>query len=280
MEVTVEPRISMIQTIRLLAISLFFVVVQNVPALAQTPADPLDSVMWEDLSERFFGDAKIVFDKDVRVTVPSIVENQAQVPVTADARALKNVKRLIVFADLNPIAHVLTLRPINSQPYISFRMKVEQGTPVRAAALTADGTWHVGGVFLDAAGGGCTAPATARQVADWSETVGQTQAKLWRQMDGTTRARLRLRHPMDTGLATDNTPAYYVEQLRLRGSSGAALADLELFEPVSEDPTLTLLLRLPQSDTAVDLEGRDNNGEVYRSKIPATWRQSQNAARP
>ncbi len=250
------------------------------PATAEAPADPLGSVMWEDMSKRFFADAKVVFDDNVKVLVPSIVENQAQVPVTADARALQNVQKLVVFADLNPIVHVLTLRPINSQPYISFRMKVEQGTPVRAAALTADGTWHVGGVFLDAAGGGCSAPATARQIADWSNTVGQTQAKLWRQLDGTTRVRLRLRHPMDTGLATDNTPAYYVEQLQLRGSSGSALADLELFEPVSEDPTLTLLLGLPQSDTAVDLEGRDNNGAVYRSKIPATWRQSQNSTRP
>ncbi|MCH9765558.1 MAG: quinoprotein dehydrogenase-associated SoxYZ-like carrier [Alphaproteobacteria bacterium] len=244
-------------------------------AHAGAPADPLNSVMWEELSQHYFGSSPVVFDSKVRVTVPSLVENQAQVPVTADARELGVVKKLIVFADLNPIVHVLTLSPRKAKPYISFRMKVEQGTPVRAAALTEDGVWHVGGVFLDAAGGGCSAPAMARQMADWSETVGQTQAKLWRELDGSARVRLRMRHPMDTGLATDNTPAYYVETLQVRAEGGDALAELELREPVSEDPTLTLMLRLPQSATAVDVEGRDNNGGIYRATVPAPWRQSQ-----
>lgn len=251
------------------------VAVSALPSLAATPKDPLNSVMWKDLSKKYFGDAPVVFDEKVRVIVPSLVENQAQVPVTADARALKDVKKLIVFADLNPITHVLTLSPRKAKPYISFRMKVEQGTPIRAAALTGDGVWHVGGVFLDAAGGGCSAPAMARQMADWSETVGQTQAKLWRQLDGSARVRLRMRHPMDTGLATDNTPAYFVETLKLRAGDGGALAEIEMREPVSEDPTLTLMLRLPSSATEVEVEGRDNNGGFYRSSVPASWRQSQ-----
>lgn len=244
------------------------------PSLADAPADPLQSVMWDDLSQHYFGDAEVVFDDKVKVDVPSLVENQAQVPVTADARALDNVTKLIVFADLNPIVHVLTLTPHKAKPYISFRMKVEQGTPVRAAALTKDGVWHVGGVFLDAAGGGCSAPAQARQVADWSLTVGQTQAKLWRELDGTSRLRVRMRHPMDTGLATDNTPAYFVETMKLKASNGEPLAHIEMREPVSEDPTLTLLLGLPSSAAAVDVTGRDNNGGVFDASVPAPWRQS------
>lgn len=243
-------------------------------AVAKSVKDPLDSPMWSDLSERYFGDAKVVFDGNVRVTVPSLVENQAQVPVTADARALKDVKKLIVFADHNPIIHVLTLKPIKAKPYISFRMKVEQGTPVRAAALTGDGVWHVGGVFLDAAGGGCSAPATARKVADWPETVGQTQAKLWRELDGTARLRLRVRHPMDTGLATDNTPAYFIETMTVRSADGTPLAEVEMREPVSEDPTLTMLMQVPASVPAVDVEGRDNNGGTFKGSVPAPWRQS------
>jgi len=247
----------------------------STPSQAKMPEDPLNSTMWEDLSERFFGTAPVVFDDKVRVIVPSLVENQAQVPVTADARALKGVEKLIIFADLNPIIHVLTLSPRKAKPYISFRMKVEQATPVRAAALTEDGVWHVGGVFLDAAGGGCSAPAEARKMADWSDTVGQTQARLWRELDGSARVRLRLRHPMDTGLATDNTPAYFVETLKVRANEGDALADIEMFEPVSEDPTLTLMLRLPASASAVELEARDNNGGLFNSSVPAPWRQSQ-----
>jgi len=243
-------------------------------ARAAPPADPLASPMWSDLAARYFGDADVRFDDRVKIVVPGIVENQAQVPVTADARALDDVERLIVFADLNPIQHVLSLEPLKAAPYVSFRMKVEQGTPIRAAALTRDGVWHVGGVFLDAAGGGCSAPAMARKDADWSETVGHAQGRLWREADGMARARFRVRHPMDTGLAKDNTPAYYIEKVEMRGSSGEPLARLEMFEPVAEDPTMTLLLRLPAADHGLDIEGRDNNGRTYRSTLPAPWRQS------
>ena len=73
---------------------------------------------------------------------------------------------------------------------------------------------------------------------------------------------------MDTGLAKDNTPAFFIEKLELGLAEGDGLASLELFEPVSEDPTLTLMLRLPKSAIAVDVAGRDNNGTQYRSTIP------------
>lgn len=243
-------------------------------AQADLPDDPLRSPMWRDLAAKYFAGAPVVFDTSVKVVVPNITENQAQVPVTADARALTGVTQMIVFADLNPIQKILTLIPSNSAPYISFRMKVEQATPVRAAALTSDGTWHVGGVYLEAAGGGCTANALARTEENWSDKLGQTQGKAWREADGMTRVRLRTRHPMDTGLAKDNTPAYYIEQMDVRGSSGEPLAVLQTFEPLSEDPTMTLLLKLPAGDTSVEIEGRDNNGGTYKSSLPAPGRQS------
>ena len=241
---------------------------------SELPSDPLHSSMWTALAERYFAGATVEFDDRVKIVVPSITENQAQVPVTADARAVPDVVKMIVFADLNPIQHVLTLTPAKAAPYVSFRMKVEQATPVRAAALTADGVWHVGGVYLDASGGGCSASAMARGDADWTETLGHTQAKLWREADGMTRARFRVRHPMDTGLAKDNTPSYFIERMDMRGTTGEPLATIEMFEPISEDPTLTLLLRLPAADPTLELEGRDNNGGTYKSSIPAPGRHS------
>lgn len=237
-------------------------------AFAGAPDDPLKSPVWSSVHEKYFADGEVVFDERVKVSVPSIVENQAQVPVTADARALPGVRRLVVVADLNPIQHVLTLSPRNSAAYVAFRMKVEQGTPVRAAAQTEDGVWHVGGVYLTAAGGGCTAPALARDDSNWSVTLGHAHGKVWRQADGTTRLRVKVRHPMDTGLDRKN-PAYYIERLDMRSGDGEPLATLEMFEPMSEDPTITLMPRLRPNDSSVDLEGRDNNGAIYRATLPA-----------
>lgn len=237
-------------------------------ARAELPADPLKSGKWADMAAKYLSEAPIVFDERVRVVVPNIVENQAQVPIAADARALPGVRKIVVLADYNPIEHVLTLRPGQAAPYVSFRMKVEQGTPMRVAALAEDGKWHVGAVYLEAAGGGCSQPALARKDADWSVTVGNTQGKAWREADGSTRLRLRTRHPMDTGLAKDNTPAFFIERLEARGPAGEALASLDLFEPVSEDPMLTLLVRPGSGAARVDVEARDNNGGVFRSSVP------------
>ena len=238
-----------------------------VPAVAAD--DPLGSPVWAAIAAKSFGDVPYVYDDRVKVSVPMVVENQAQVPVTADARGLAGVTKLMVFTDLNPIQHVLTLNLQRAEPFISLRLKVEQGTPVRAAALAADGVWHVGGVYLDAAGGGCSSPAMARKDADWTATVGQAQGRVWREANGTARLRFRVRHPMDTGLAKDGTPAFFIEKVEMRDQTGEGRATLELFEPVSEDPTMTVLVRLPHADGAVNVDGRDNNGGVFRSVVPA-----------
>ncbi len=251
-----------------------WLVLFGVPAYAGPVVDPLNSVMWEDMQQQFFANEPVVFDDRIKVIVPMVLEDQAQVPVTVDARALKGVKKLVVFADLNPLQHVLTLSPNKAEPFISFRMKVEQGTPVRAAALLPDGTWHVGGVFLDAAGGGCSSPATARNKPDWSLTVGQVRGRLWPRVDGSVRVRMKITHPMDTGLTQDNIPAFYVDTTRLRSASGEVLATLEMREPVSEDPTVTLFVKMPPSDAALSIESRDSDGNSFNATMPAPWRQS------
>jgi len=272
---TLNRRFDLRTRLAIPAVAALLVVAVQAPAVAaDLPADPLNSPMWTEMGAQFFAGAKVVHAPSIKVVVPSIVEDQAQVPVTVDARAIPGVTRLVVFADLNPIQHVLTLTPRKAVPFVSFRMKVEQGTPVRAAALTADGTWHVGSVYLDAAGGGCSAPAMARKDADWSETVGIAQGKSWRQPDGTSRVRFRVRHPMDTGLSRNNIPAYFIEKLELTAGKGDGLATLELREPVSENPTVTLLLNVPSGESAVKVEGRDNNGSTYRSSIPSSFDQS------
>lgn len=244
-------------------------------AHAADPKDPFDSPMWEDLRDEFIGDAHYVFDPRVKVSVPLVVENQAQVPVTIDARQLKGVEKVVVFADLNPIQHTLTLTPTAAAPFVSFRLKVEQATPVRAAVLTSDGVWHVGGKYLDAAGGGCSAPAMARDQADWALTVGNTRGRAWRQADGLARFRMTIKHPMDTGLAQQgNIPAFYIEEVLVRDNQGKVLAKIEMREPVSEDPTLTMMVRLPAKDRSIQVDSRDIGGNLFSSKIDTSWKES------
>lgn len=239
------------------------------PGLAgDLPADPFRSGMWESVAERYFPGEKVVFDQRVKVMAPANAENQFVVPVTVDASALQAVEEIVVVADLNPIQHALTFRPHAAEPFIGLRIKVEQTTPVRAGVRTADGVWHIGAVVVEAAGGGCSAPAAAHSNANWMATLGETRAMAGRDADGFTRLRFRMRHPMDTGLA-DGIPAFYLSRLEVASSQGTEVATIDSFEPVSENPTFTLKAQLDPDDQGFAVNGRDTEGNVYAFSLPA-----------
>ena len=228
----------------------------------EIPEDPWGSVMWKIMAERFMPEGEIVFDERVKVMAPLSAEDQFYVPITVDATELENVDRVIAVADLNPIPLVLTITPHKALSFIGFRLKLQQTSPVHVGVRTTDGVWHVGGAVIDAAGGGCTAPAAAHGTSNWMQTLGQTRAHIGRDQSGIARMTLRMRHPMDTGLAA-GIPAFYLNELTVRTEDGEAIADLELFEPVSENPTLTLKPDVGQEAKTLLVSGRDTEGNQY-----------------
>lgn len=228
-------------------------------------ADPLDSPMWADMHRYLLERQPFVFDERVRVIAPASAENALNVPVKIDASDIAGVQRLVVFADLNPITRIMELEPVDSLPVVSFNFKVQQGTPLRAAVLDREGVWHVGGVYLDAAGGGCTAPSVGSANADWASQLGEVSARLWPTDDGQ-RMRVRIMHPMDTGLAP-KIPVFIIEKLEITDRWGERLALLSLHEPIAENPILTLDLK--QRDE-VRLFAIDNNGNRFAANIAPT----------
>jgi sulfur-oxidizing protein SoxY len=252
------------------------------PAAASGPdsdpaPDPLRSVMWSDMRALLLGGGPVMFDERVRVAAPASAEDALNVPVMVDASSLDargKVEEIVVFADMNPIPRILNYRPSHAKPLIGLRLKLQQATPIRAAARTPDGVWHVGGVFVDAAGGGCTSPALAHGDPQWERHLGEVQARAWEQAgDGAVRLRFRVRHPMDTGLAP-GIPAFHLENLVIRDAGGRELGRIDTFEPVAENPVFTLEVS-PAADTrSLRLTGRDNNGTSVLAEIPLPWRQS------
>lgn len=226
--------------------------------------------MWQTLAERYFGNGPIVFDARVQVMVPESAEDQFFVPVTVDATALSDVREIVVLTDLNPIAHVLTYRPANAAPFVGLRVKVEQTTPVRAGVRTADGTWHVGGGIVQAAGGGCTAPAQAHGQDDWARSLGNTAVQVNRVTADTARVTMRMRHPMDTGLAFGYS-AFFMNRIDVRDAQNLLVSSFELSEPVSENPTLTIMPRVGATADALQVKARDSDGNQFdfRVAVPA-----------
>ncbi|NMG45836.1 quinoprotein dehydrogenase-associated SoxYZ-like carrier [Aromatoleum toluvorans] len=228
-----------------------------VPVAVHASTDPLDSARWGDMAKTFFAGRTVVFDARVKVVAPAIAEDSLNVPVSVDASGLAGVEEVLVFADFNPILAVLRFRPVKAKPALGFRLKLQQSSPVRAAARTADGVWHVGGTWVTATGGGCTAPSTGSGSPEWQERLNQVSGRIFPRSDGSERLRMRVIHPMDTGLA-QGIPVFHIEELTLSDESGAELMRIQTYEPVSENPLFTI--DMPAAGTRVRARGRDNNG--------------------
>ena len=241
---------------------------------AELPRDVVNSVMWESVAKNFLlsdkeSSGKVVMDPSILVHTPKIAEDQLNIPVHVDARAIKNVKKIVLIADLNPLPKILTYMPDDAEAKLSVRIKVEQATPVRAAVLDTAGVWHIGATYVDAAGGGCSQPAMAHGKDDWVTTLAEVRAKIWRKSTSKTATmRLTVKHPMDTGLA-DGIPAFFIEELDFKTPDGAHLGRVFLHEPVSENPTLTLYPKLNGAANQVLVKGRDTEGNWIKVSIPA-----------
>ncbi|WP_286238466.1 quinoprotein dehydrogenase-associated SoxYZ-like carrier [Neptuniibacter halophilus] len=233
-------------------------------AMAGQP-DPLNSPLWDYMRQRYIGDQAYEFDPRVKVSVPDFAEDPTQVPVSIDAEALAgNIQRIVVWADLNPIQHIFTYYPHpRVVPRVSLRIKVQQGTAVRAAVLTKEGIWRIGGGYLDAAGGGCTTPSAAAANPYWESHLGEMKSRFFSRNQGG-RYKFKVIHPMDTGLV-DAIPEFYIQQLVVRGEQGEDLARMELSQPVSENPVITLDVR--DSSRRHTIWMRDNGGNEFEQAL-------------
>ncbi len=249
--------------VRLNALALMVMIAS--PAAAR-PADPLGSPNWQALAQTFFGDAPVRFDDRVKVNAPSIAENQRSFPVAIDARAIGGVKRILIFADLNPIPLAVDYQPDRAAAYLSTSIKLDQRTPVRGAVQLADGSWLVGGRWVDAAGGGCSMPPLSRARGDWAQHLGEVRGRAWSGAAGTI-VRLAFRHPMDTGFVA-NIPTYNLDRVTVQDAHGAALATIAIEASVAEDPEFGLIVAASAGDKLL-VAGRDTSGIGYEADLIA-----------
>jgi sulfur-oxidizing protein SoxY len=239
------------------------------PAGEPFDGDPFKSFQWADLKKEFLGaKARVQFDPRVKVQGPAFAEDPMNVPITVSAD-LPGVQRLIVLVDRNPIRKVLELQPLAAQPAVSFRFKLEQASPVRALAQTADGLWHVGGTWVDSSGGGCTVAGATRADGSWTQTLGQVSGRVFASGlpggDSAARLRVRIMHPMDTGLV-NGIPAFFVSKLSVRDAGERELLRIQTFEPISENPVFSFdFAKAPPGPLRI--VGVDNNGNRIDSRV-------------
>lgn len=227
-----------------------------------TGGDPFGSHQWPELRKEFLGGAaaRVEFDPRVQVNGPAFAEDPMNVPISVLADGIKDIEQIVVLVDRNPIRKVLEFRPLTAtKAAISFRFKLEQGSPVRAAVRTRDGTWHVGGTQVDSSGGGCTVAGATRKDGSWSRTLGQVSGRLFDGLEGSAaRLRVRVMHPMDTGLVS-GIPAFYLKQVAVLDAGGTELLRLATWEPISENPVFSFDFN-SRPHGPFRVTGTDNNG--------------------
>lgn len=263
---------------------LFIVLVTagTIAAAAPDPfeGDPFKSFQWAGMKKEFIPGAKVVFDARVTVAGPQYADDPMNVPISIAVDGLKDVEKIMVLVDRNPIRKVLEYFPVDVLPRIAFRFKLEQASPVRVLAKTKDGVWHVGGTWVESAGGGCTVAGATRSDGSWSQTLGLVSGKVFTSEGETplqskaagassnsdlSRLKLRIMHPMDTGLV-GGIPAFYLNKLQVADAQGRVLLRVNLFEPVSENPVFSFDFDKLDASTLV-LTGTDNNGNRVHANI-------------
>lgn len=232
--------------------------------------DPFRSYPWIDMRREYLAGGPVVYDPQVVVQAPAFAEDPMNVPVSVKVgAALGPIQQVVVLVDRNPIRRVLAFFPVHALPSVAFRFKLEQASPVRAAAQTSDGVWHVGGTWVDSGGGGCTVSGATRKDGSWSRTLGEVSGRLFPAAAGEpasgARLRLRVMHPMDTGLV-GGVPAFFINHLSVRDGDDHELARLQTWQPVSENPVFSFDFARPPAG-GVHVVGTDNDGNRIASHL-------------
>lgn len=240
--------------------------IQAASNASNMPTDPLNSVQWVTMYHAFLKDQPVQFDSRVQILAPDSAEDSMHVPIAVHVQGLSDIEKILVFADFNPLPRVLEFYPQQAEPFIAFDLRLQQSSPVRAAVLTKHG-WHVGGQWVDAAGGGCTLPSAGRIQGNWEDTLGQVYGKRWVLPTGGERVRVRIMHPMDTGLV-GGIPSFYLEKLILRDAAGQPVLTVKPFEPIGENPLFSFNLPASVSRTAtLQLSAVDSNGNEIEATL-------------
>lgn len=227
------------------------------------------SATWEALRESVIGDANMIVDGGgLNLVAPSFGEDSAAVPITIETKpSLGEVRELVLLVDRNPYPVILKARPAVPLKSLSLRIRMQESGPVRVAARTADGVWHVTAKFVQVSGGGCSEGGGGAGDPE-AKLLGKVRLAAWGRTDGA-RVRFQVVHPMDTGLARDEkggfVPAFYVFKIGVQSGS-RLLLELES-TPIARNPTFTADLELaPIELAALKVSAFDSKQSVFLSE--------------
>ncbi|WP_428024210.1 quinoprotein dehydrogenase-associated SoxYZ-like carrier [Arcobacter sp.] len=196
--------------------------------------NPISSPTFDEIINSLIKSEKYIFDdKNVTVKVPKFADNPVQVPIFVNAKKIKNAKRMILFADLNPIPIIVDMKLTGLLPIISLNIKVAQETPLRALVQDEKNIWHVGSANIKSFGGGCSVSSVASSDTNFDKYLGKVKGELFKK-DDITRIKASIFHPMETGLVFGNSE-FYINKIAIFAKD-KKLSEIATYSAISENP--------------------------------------------
>lgn len=238
------------------------------PGLAADAGDPLASDVWPELAHGFLGDGPVVYDEALRLVMPDWVEDSHSVPVVIKLTDdLGPVSEIYLFAENNPIQAAVQVFPRRPLQAVGMNIRLEQSTPVRAAALDAAGVWHVASVAVTVnSPGGCSTLSAGAGAG----ALGEIAMTRFERAGGASRLKVRISHPMHTGFAADDAgepiPAFYIDHVRIEDEAGP-IADMATWAALAADPSF--FFDLAEGRKTVRVTAGDTEGHAFAASEPA-----------
>ena len=236
---------------------IFFLLIYFLFAQNTYANNPVESPTFDDILKRIIQDDKYIFDdKNINIKVPLFADNPVQVPIFVDAKAIKNAKRLILFADLNPIEKIIDMDLVNLLPIVSLNIKVAQETPIRALILDDKGLWHIGSNNIKSFGGGCSVSSVASTDTNFDKLLGKAKGNVFKTPDSI-RLKASIFHPMETGLVFGNSE-FYINNITIKADD-KVLANIDAYSSISENPRFIFETTLESQNYKIEFFDIDGN---------------------
>jgi len=237
----------------------YLILIQNLHA-----KNPIESPTFNDILKEIIKDDSYVFDdENIKIKVPAFADNPVQVPIFVDGKNIKNAKRMILFADLNPTAQIIDMDLKNILPLVSLNIKVAQETPIRALILDDKNIWHIGSNNIKSFGGGCSVASVSSSNTDFDKFLGKIKGEFFEIEKDSYRIKSSIFHPMETGLIFGE-PEFYINKIVLKDNENI-LSTMELFSTISENPRFIFETKVKSQNYIIDFF--DIDGNVFTSDI-------------
>lgn len=237
------------------------------PALSWATTVEEDMVWTGGLREAYFGDRQISHSDDLIVLdAPRRADDAAIVPVSITAQIPQTderyIKTIYLFIDKNPgpLAGTFRFSPRSGRADLSFRVRVNAYSPIRAIAETNDGELYMSRRFIKATGG-CSAPAGAdldAAMARLGKIKLKTNGEL--KLAEPASAQLMISHPNLSGMQMNQVtqiyaPAHFVRHVKV-SFEGEEVFSAETGFGISENPSFRFFF-LPSGEGDLSAEVTD-----------------------